>query len=86
MLSHLAPDRLLRELPPSAADALPGRRRQRAWEAYEKLHARLTDNLGGGPDQVFDRAFMRAYEAALEDLEGTDDDPSETTPSTRNTP
>ena len=68
MLAHLAPDQILAGLRPSAIDVVPGARHQRGFRAYEKLHARMIDNLSGGAEAVFDRAFVRAYEAALAEL------------------
>ncbi len=76
VLSALAPAKLLSDLPASAGDAVPGRRRLRAWEAFEAAHARLADTEGQS-DSLFGHSFMRAYEAALATL-SSGDTPSST--------
>ena len=79
VLDALTPERLLRELPASAGDAIPGRRRQRAWTAFESLHARMRQDMDDDFHNLVGRAFTQAYEAALADLGrrgGDGDEPS----------
>ena len=73
LLGMLAPERLLRELPASAGDAIPGRRRQRAWGAFETLHTRMLQGMDDDFHNLVGRAFTQAYEAALADLGRRDD-------------
>lgn len=73
-LGMLAPERLLRELPASIGDAIPGRRRQRAWDAFENLHARMLQGMDDDFHNLVGRAFTQAYEAALADLDRRDAD------------
>jgi type VI secretion system FHA domain protein len=46
---------------------LPGARKARAWDEFEKLHAGITQALADDFDSVFGRAFARAYEQALDE-------------------
>jgi type VI secretion system protein ImpI/type VI secretion system protein len=61
---------LMREMAPGkletgAGGLLPAQRKARAWEAYEALHARITQALADDFDSVFGRAFARAYEQTV---------------------
>jgi type VI secretion system protein ImpI len=61
---------LMRELAPGkletgASGLLPAQRKARAFEAYEALHARITQALADDFDSVFGRAFARAYEQTV---------------------
>jgi type VI secretion system protein ImpI/type VI secretion system protein len=47
---------------------LPAQKKARAFEAYEKLHDRITRALTDDFDSVFGKAFARAYETALRDI------------------
>jgi predicted component of type VI protein secretion system len=47
---------------------LPAQKKARAWEAYEALHQQTVQTLGDDFDSVFGKAFARAYEEALQDL------------------
>jgi type VI secretion system protein ImpI/type VI secretion system protein len=61
---------LIREMAPGkletgAGGLLPAQRKARAFEAYEALHARITQALADDFDSVFGRAFARAYEQTV---------------------
>ncbi len=63
LMRELAPARLREE--GGAGGLLPAQRKARAWEAYEALHARITQALADDFDSVFGRAFARAYEQTV---------------------
>ncbi len=46
-------------------DLVPVQRKARAWDAFETLHAKVTQALADDFDSVFGKAFARAYEQAL---------------------
>ena len=50
--------------------ALPMQRKSRAWDAFELLHAKVTQNLTDDFDSVFGKNFARAYERAQSELAG----------------
>ena len=50
--------------------ALPIQRKARAWDAFEVLHATVTQNLADDFDSVFGKSFARAYEQAQSELAG----------------
>jgi type VI secretion system FHA domain protein len=72
MLTALDPAHVQKRVRPSWADGLPGRRRARAWSAYEALHAQVMQALTDDFDSVFGRAFVRAYERAMAELAAQD--------------
>jgi type VI secretion system FHA domain protein len=45
---------------------LPGARKARAWDEFEKLHASVTRALTDDFDSVFGKTFVQAYEEALD--------------------
>jgi type VI secretion system FHA domain protein len=47
---------------------LPGQRKARAWDAYTALYTRTSQALSDDFDSVFGKAFARAYEEALDEL------------------
>ncbi len=47
---------------------LPGAGKARAWDAFEALHAQVTQGLSDDFDSVFGKSFARAYEQAMQDL------------------
>lgn len=51
---------------------LPAQRKARAWDAFEALHARVSQALSDDFESVFGRAFARAYEQALRDAQQED--------------
>ena len=68
---------LVRQLDPAPLRAeaergggmLPAQKRARAFDLYEKLHASVTQGLADDFDSVFGKAFARAYEEALRDVD-----------------
>ena len=48
--------------------ALPMQRKARAWDAFELLHAQVTQNLTDDFDSIFGKNFARAYEQAQNEL------------------
>jgi type VI secretion system FHA domain protein len=72
MLAELGPARVQKRVRPSFFDRLPGRRRARAWSAYEALHAQIVQALTDDFDSVFGKAFVRAYERAMAELAAQD--------------
>ncbi|MCW3473906.1 type VI secretion system-associated FHA domain protein TagH [Limobrevibacterium gyesilva] len=54
--------------------SLPGARKGRAWDEFEKLHASTTQALTDDFDSVFGKAFARAYEQALDEAAAKEKD------------
>ncbi|HUZ63085.1 MAG TPA: type VI secretion system-associated FHA domain protein TagH [Acetobacteraceae bacterium] len=46
---------------------MPAQKKARAWDAFEKLHASVTQALADDFDSVFGKAFARAYEQAMDE-------------------
>jgi len=65
---------LLRELEPgrfrdtAGGGLLASQRNQRAWEAYEAAHVRITQAMADSFDSAFGKAFAKAYEQALREI------------------
>ena len=68
LLDELAPARVAGRIEPETLDALPGRRKARSWDAYEALHATVTQALADDFDSVFGKSFARAYEQAMAEV------------------
>jgi type VI secretion system protein ImpI len=74
LLGEFDPTALRREAEQGGMAALvPVQRKARAWDAFEKLHARIGQALADDFDSVFGKAFARAYEEALNDARGRED-------------
>jgi type VI secretion system protein ImpI/type VI secretion system protein len=71
MLAQLDPAKLRAE-GEAGGGMLPGQKKARAFEAYEKLHANVTRALTDDFDSVFGKSFARAYEIALRDISAKD--------------
>jgi type VI secretion system FHA domain protein len=71
MLAQLDPAKLRAE-GEAGGGMLPGQKKARAFEAYEKLHANVTRALADDFDSVFGKSFARAYELALRDISAKD--------------
>ena len=69
VMGELDPARIMREQPPRAFEAVFGRRRRGAWQVYEGRHAAMMRAFADDFDSAFGKAFVRAYEAALADLD-----------------
>ncbi len=73
LLRSLGPDKVRASLEPgSSRSMVPNQKKARAWDAYEALHARISQALSDDFDSVFGKAFARAYEEALDDLTAKD--------------
>jgi type VI secretion system protein ImpI/type VI secretion system protein len=62
LLARLAPALLESEVP--GGGLMPGAREKRLWDAYKRLHQRVTDQFDDDFDSAFGKAFARAYEEA----------------------
>ena len=71
LMREMAPAKLREE--GGAGGLLPAQRRARAWDAYEALHARITQALADDFDSVFGRAFARAYEQTMREASSQDE-------------
>ncbi|HVJ51860.1 MAG TPA: type VI secretion system-associated FHA domain protein TagH [Aliidongia sp.] len=74
MLDELEPVRLMTRLPAHSLDSLPGRRKARAWDAYEARHGEIVRALADDFDSVFGKSFARAYERAMADIAAEDEE------------
>ncbi|MFL5286854.1 MAG: type VI secretion system-associated FHA domain protein TagH [Rhodopila sp.] len=52
---------------------LPAQKKARAWDTFEALHVKLTQSLNSDFESVFSRAFAKAYEDALAELDAKED-------------
>jgi type VI secretion system protein ImpI/type VI secretion system protein len=73
LLAELEPARL-REAA-GTGGVLPAQRKARAWDAFEALHARLTQATSHDFDGIFGHAFAQAYERALHDAGARESEP-----------
>jgi type VI secretion system protein ImpI/type VI secretion system protein len=67
LLARLDPAALRQAADEAGGIGLPGARKGRAWDAFERLHGQITQALSDDFDSVFGKAFARAYEQALEE-------------------
>lgn len=74
LVGELAPARAEGRLERKALDGLPGRRKARSWDAYQALHAGVTQALADDFDSVFGKSFARAYERAMAEVSDRADD------------
>jgi type VI secretion system FHA domain protein len=75
LVDELAPAQAVGRLEPKALDGLPGRRKARNWDAYQALHAAVTQALADDFDSVFGKSFARAYERAMAEIADRPDEP-----------
>ena len=68
LLAEFDPARLRHAAEHSALRVMTGQRKADAWDAFEALHARITQALTDDFDSVFGKAFARAYERAIGDI------------------
>jgi type VI secretion system protein ImpI len=71
LLAQLNPAKLQSEAE-GGMSLMPGQKKARAFEAYEKLHDNVTRALADDFDSVFGKSFARAYELALRDISARD--------------
>jgi len=70
MLADLHPDRIRHTVERAGGmTLLPAQKKARAWEIYETLHASMARATQDDFESTFGKAFARAYEEALGDLE-----------------
>jgi len=50
-------------------------RKAHAWDAFEQLHARISQALTDDFDSIFGKAFARAYERALAEISTREPEP-----------
>jgi type VI secretion system FHA domain protein len=70
LLAQFDPAALRREAEQGGMALVPVQRKARAWDSFEKLHARISQALADDFDSVFGKAFARAYEQALDEAKG----------------
>jgi type VI secretion system FHA domain protein len=68
LLAEFDPGRLRQTAEHSALRLMTGQRKADAWDAFEALHARITQALMDDFDSVFGKAFARAYERAIAEI------------------
>ncbi len=68
LLAELDPAVLRQEAEQGGLALVPAQKKARAWDAYEKLHARISRALADDFDSIFGKAFARAYEQALDEV------------------
>jgi type VI secretion system protein ImpI/type VI secretion system protein len=73
LLAEFAPGKLRESAGHGGLALLAAQRKAAAWEAFEALHARVTQALTDDFDSVFGKAFARAYESALAELTHRED-------------
>ncbi|WP_395678953.1 type VI secretion system-associated FHA domain protein TagH [Inquilinus sp.] len=74
LVGELAPAQAASKVEPKALDGLPGRRKARSWDAYQVLHATITQALADDFDSVFGKSFARAYERAMAEVADRSDE------------
>lgn len=74
LVGELAPAQAASKVEPKALDGLPGRRKARSWDAYQALHATITQALADDFDSVFGKSFARAYERAMAEVADRSDE------------
>jgi type VI secretion system protein ImpI/type VI secretion system protein len=73
LLADLDPERIRQGLERAGGvTLLPATKKARAWETYEALHSRIGQALQDDFDSVFSRAFAKAYEDALGELDASE--------------
>jgi type VI secretion system FHA domain protein len=65
LLAEFDPGKLCQAAERGGLNLIAAQRKAHAWDAFERLHARITAALMDDFDSVFGKAFARAYEGAL---------------------
>jgi type VI secretion system protein ImpI/type VI secretion system protein len=65
LVAQFDPDKIRAGTDQGGISVMPAQRKARAWEAFEALHARITEALADDFDSVFGKAFAIAYERTL---------------------
>lgn len=68
LLAEFEPAKLRQSAGQGALTLLSAQRKASAWDAFEALHARVSQALLDDFDSVFGKAFARAYERALDEI------------------
>jgi predicted component of type VI protein secretion system len=68
LLGEFDPDALRREAEQGGMALVAAQRKARAWDAFERLYARISEGLADDFDSVFGQAFARAYQQALDEV------------------
>ncbi len=68
LLAEFEPGKLAQAAEHGGLTLIAAQRKAHAWDAFERLHARITAALMDDFDSVFGKAFARAYEGALAEI------------------
>ncbi len=68
MLDELGPDKIRARSDQGGMAMIPAQRKARAWDAFEAQHAAVVAALSDDFDSIFGKAFVRAYERALDEI------------------
>jgi type VI secretion system FHA domain protein len=68
LLAELEPARLRQAAERGGLSLMAAQRKAHAWDAFEQLHAKISQALMDDFDSVFGKAFARAYERALAEI------------------
>ncbi len=74
LLAEFDPDKLAQAAEHGGLNLIAARRKAHAWDAFERLHARVTAALMDDFDSAFGKAFARAYEGALAEISAKEPD------------
>ncbi len=74
LLAEFDPGKLSQAAERGGLSLLAAQRKAHAWDAFERLHARITAALMDDFDSVFGKAFARAYEGALAQISAKEPD------------
>ena len=74
LMEELDPAKLRRTAERGGLNLVPMQRKANAWDAFEALHARITQALSDDFDSVFGKNFARAYERALAEVSAKEED------------
>jgi type VI secretion system protein ImpI/type VI secretion system protein len=75
LLAEFDPEKLARAAEHTGLSLIAAQRKAHAWDAFERLHARITAALMDDFDSVFGKAFARAYEGALAEISAKEPNP-----------
>jgi type VI secretion system protein ImpI/type VI secretion system protein len=67
LVAQFDPEKIRAGTEQGGMSVMPAQRKARAWEAFEALHARITEALADDFDSVFGKAFAIAYERTLQE-------------------
>jgi type VI secretion system protein ImpI len=73
LLAELDPSQLRHAAEHSGLNLFAVQKKANAWDAYEALHARISEAISDNFDSVFGKAFAQAYERAMAEAVRPDD-------------